>query len=236
MGGFEVYPAIDVAGGRRARLVDGEVRWLPGDPIEAARAYVADGAGWIHLVDLDAALTGEAGSLGMIEQVAALGVRVQAGGGLSEAGVSRALERGAARAVLGAAALGDPEAPARAVARHGERVGVGIDVRGDVVAPRGGVELGPPVAAVLRHLAKIQPAFVVFTNVERDGRMSGPDVEGLSRVAGAIGSPVVASGGIRSIEDLVAVAALEGVAGAIVGRALEEGAFSLTDALAVLGD
>jgi phosphoribosylformimino-5-aminoimidazole carboxamide ribonucleotide (ProFAR) isomerase len=172
----------------------------------------------------------------MIEQVTALGVRVQAGGGLSEAGVARALEQGAARAILGAAALDDPEAPARAVARHGERVGVGIDVHGDVVAPRGSGRLGPPVATVLRHLAEIQPAFVVFTNVERDGRMAGPDIAGLSHVADAVGSPVVASGGIRSIEDLLAVADLDGVTGAIVGRALEEEAFSVKDALAAVGD
>ena len=235
---FEVIPAVDVSRGGVARLVGGDPSSLEhsqGDPVEMVRAWIADGARWVHVVDLDAALSSEPGNLDLLARVCALDVRVEAGGGLSEAGVAAALDHGASRAVLGAAALLEPGTVERAVARHGERVAVGLDVRNGVVAPRGTDREGPSAEDAIQRVAAARPAVVVYTEAARDGTMRGVDAAAVARVAAALGVPVIASGGVGSLDDLRALAALyPAAAGAIVGRALHTGAFSLGDALAAI--
>jgi len=233
---FEVIPAVDVSRGGVARLVGGDPSSLEregGDPEAIVREWIAEGARWVHMVDLDAALTGEPGNLDLLERVCALEVRVEAGGGLSEAGVAATLERGAARAVLGSAALLSPGVVERVVARYGERVAVGLDVRSGSVAPRGTRLEGPPADEAIRRIAEARPSCVVYTDAASDGTMAGVDPAAIRRVAEALGVPVFASGGIGSLGDVRALVALSPrVAGAIVGRALHTGAFSLADALA----
>jgi phosphoribosylformimino-5-aminoimidazole carboxamide ribonucleotide (ProFAR) isomerase len=187
------------------------------------------------VVDLDAALAGRAANLDLIERIARLPVRVQAAGGLSVADVERALEHGADRAVLGAGALAARSECEALFARRGGRVAVALDVRGDRLMPRGARDPAEPLEPVLDWLAASvgPPGVVVYTDVMRDGAMAGPDRSALSAVADRTGLPVIASGGIRSasdIRDLVALA--PAVIGAIVGRALHEGALTLAEALA----
>ncbi len=241
MSPFDVLPAIDIVGGAVASMRGGGpggVRRFDRDPLDVARVYAEAGAAWIHVVDLDAARRGEPAEPDLVGAIAALGVRVEVGGSLSPGGVRRALAAGAARAILGAGALSDPAALRSAVAEHGERLAVGLDVEGGipggVVRPRLGGEAAGGLAAAdaLALLAEVCPALVVYTDVRRDGALSGPDLEGLRGVAARVGVPVLASGGIRSIEDLRAVATLSpSVVGAIVGRALHEGAFTLREAI-----
>ncbi len=232
---FDVIPAIDVKGGAVASMSRGDPSTLvahPGDPVALARALVGEGARWIHVVDLDAALTGRPDNLDLVAAIAGLPVRVQVGGGLDPDGVRAALTHRAARAILGTRALADLPAAEAAIREAPSRVGVGLDVKDHRLAPRGGGDgaLAPPAAmAWIRHT---RPGFVVYTAVDRDGTMQGPDLEGLARVAEATTVPVVASGGIRSLDDLAIVAAIgPAVVGAIVGRALREGAFTLGEAL-----
>ena len=236
--GFDVIPAVDVSHGSVARLVGGDPASLEresGDPLGMVRAWIAEGAVWVHVVDLDAALSGEPGNLELLERVCELDVRVEAGGGLSEGGVAAALGLGASRAVLGAAALLEPGVLERALAEHGDRLAVGLDVRGGMVAPRGTRLAGPPVAEAIARIAAARPACVVYTQAARDGTLAGVDVIALGRVADAVGAPVIASGGVASLDDLRALASLyPAVAGAIVGRALHADVFSLRDALAAV--
>ncbi len=241
MGGtpFEVIPALDLSGGKLARMEGGRregLRALAGDPLVVAERLVGAGARWLHVVDLDAALTGVPANLDLLERISRLSVRVEAGGGLSPEGVRACLERGAARAVLGAAWLSDPAAIARAVAEHGAALAVALDVRAGTVAPRGSGRAGPATADVLPGLLGLRPSLIVYTDVERDGTMAGPDLGALSSLAALAapyGTGVLASGGVRSLEDLDALARIRPrLAGAIVGRALHQGAFSLEEALA----
>lgn len=238
---FDIIPAVDVRGGRIARMRGGDPATLAvseGDPFDLARRFVESGARWVHVVDLDAALTGEPANLGLIARIAQLPVRVQAGGGLHAEAVAEALARGAARAVLGAGGLADRAGAERSFAEHPGRVAAGLDVRGSRLSPRGGAfadELLEPVLEWLAGLA-VKPAVVVVTDVGRDGRLLGPDTVLLVKVAERIGAPVLASGGVRSLEDLGALRALGPlVAGAIVGRAFADGVFTLGEALAAVG-
>jgi phosphoribosylformimino-5-aminoimidazole carboxamide ribonucleotide (ProFAR) isomerase len=218
------------------------LREADGDPIALARGFIAAGARWIHVVDLDAAVQGvpSAANLDILAEIARLPVSVQAGGGLSIDAVEQALGRGVTRAVLGSRALSDAAAAGDAVQRHGSRVAVGLDRRGDLLVPRGGLGEPAPLAPVLAWLAGLSrvergPAAVVVTDVDRDGSLAGPDVAGLRAVAEATGLPVIASGGIRSVSDLLHLAACAPlVTGAIVGRALREGAFTLEEAFSAL--
>jgi len=235
---FEVIPAVDVSQGSVARLVGGDPSSLElagVDPERIIRAWIGEGATWVHVVDLDAAVSGELGNLDLLERVCALDVRVEAGGGLSEDGVGAVLDRGATRAVLGSAALLEPDVVERAVAEHGERLAVGLDVRAGVVAPRGTRLVGPPVGDAIRRIAGARPACVVYTEAARDGTMAGVDAATLQGAARSLGVPMIASGGVASLDDVRALAALyPAVAGAIVGRALHAGAFSLAEALAAV--
>jgi phosphoribosylformimino-5-aminoimidazole carboxamide ribotide isomerase len=234
---FDVIPALDLARGRLARLTRGDPDSLTlrsDDPLALAERYATAGARIIHVVDLDAALTGVAGNLDVLERICDLPVLVEAGGGLTADGVEEALARGADRAVLGAASLADPAALEAAIERYGPRIGVAVDVQGGRIRPRGGDDAGPSLDEALAKLARIRPAFLVYTDVDRDGSMAGPDLTGLVHAIERTDLPVVASGGVRSIGDLRALAELmPPLAGAIVGRALHEGRLRLEDGLAL---
>jgi len=234
--GFEVLPAIDLQGGRVARMTRGDASTLERldvDPLELVRSWAAAGIRWVHVVDLDAALGGHPANLQLLRHIGALGLRVEAGGGLSEEGVATALEHGASRAVLGARALLARGTIEHALATYGDRVAIGLDARSGRVVPRGSGASGPTVEEALARLAAARPALIVYTDVERDGTLSGPDLGGLSRVVEATGVPVLASGGVRSAADVAALAVRHpALAGVIVGRALQDGRLSIDEALA----
>jgi phosphoribosylformimino-5-aminoimidazole carboxamide ribonucleotide (ProFAR) isomerase len=232
---FEVLPAIDLQGGRVARMTRGDrstIEHLDLDPLRLVADWRDAGARWVHLVDLDAALDGVWRSAETLRALTALGVQVEAGGGLTETGVAQALDGGAARAVLGAAALLEPDVVERVVERHGEHVVVGLDVRGGRVAPRGSGRTGPPVDEALDRIAGARPALLVYTDAERDGALAGPDLEGLVAATSA-GVPVLASGGVRSAADVAALAHVRPtLAGVIVGRAIQDGRLTMQEAIA----
>ncbi|HEX7187069.1 MAG TPA: bifunctional 1-(5-phosphoribosyl)-5-((5-phosphoribosylamino)methylideneamino)imidazole-4-carboxamide isomerase/phosphoribosylanthranilate isomerase PriA [Actinomycetes bacterium] len=234
-----LLPAVDVAGGQAVRLVQGEAGSATsyGDPLEAALAWQRAGAEWIHLVDLDAAFgRGENQAL-LAEVVGRLDVSVEMSGGIrDDVSLQAALATGCARVNVGTAALEDPAWCARAIARHGERVAVGLDVRGTTLAARGWTKAGGDLYEVLARLDRDGCARYVVTDVGRDGTMTGPNLDLLRDVCAATDRPVVASGGVSSLADLRAIAGLvpDGVEGAIIGKALYAGAFTLEDALEVV--
>lgn len=230
---FEVIPAIDVLGGRLARMRAGDpstVREHEGDPVAVAEGFVEQGARWVHFVDLDAALTGIGANRDLLSRVAALPVRVQAGGGLTPADAALSLEAGADRAVIGAAVLDDPEALTRAIADLGERVAIAVDALGGRVVPRGKQAPGPSLNEALRLLAGSGCVRLVYTDVSRDGALRGPDLDGLRGVLERFEGAVISSGGVRSHGDLDALRQL-GIEGAIVGTAIYESGFDLGGAL-----
>jgi 1-(5-phosphoribosyl)-5-[(5-phosphoribosylamino)methylideneamino] imidazole-4-carboxamide isomerase/N-(5'phosphoribosyl)anthranilate isomerase len=237
--GFVLLPAVDVADGRAVRLVQGAAgtETSYGDPMTAARQWQDGGAEWIHLVDLDAAFgTGTNAAL-LAEVVGALDVAVELSGGIrDDASLEAALATGAARVNIGTAALENPEWVREVIGRHGDRVAVGLDVRGTTLAARGWTEEGGELFDVLARLDAEGCARYVVTDVRRDGTLTGPNVELLTSVCAATDRPVVASGGISSLDDLRTLAALrrDGVEGAIVGKALYAGAFTLPEALAAV--
>ena len=238
---FEVIPAIDLVGGRLGRIQAGHpvrVDAFGGDPVAAATAFVHAGARWIHLVDTDLAFTGHPAGLDAVREIAALPVRVQASGGLrTEEEVAAVLEAGAARAVLGSAALEDLDRAAALIEEHGERLAVGLEVDVDTVRPRGRRDGAWPLGEVVAWAAGSGAARFVVTAVARVGERSGPDVTAIRAVAAATGRPVIAAGGIASLDDLRAVAAAApSVEGAIVGSALYEGGgLDLAQALRSMG-
>lgn len=234
---FEVVPAIDVSGGRLVRVSAGEtvsVEAFGGDPLAAARAYVAAGARRLHVVDVDLASSQEPGNLDVLASAAGLGVPVQASGGVtSSAQVDALLAAGADRVVLGSAALADRDATSRVVASYGARLCVGIEADGPTLRPRGQGEAELPLWETLMWLGELDVARYLFTEVARVGELAGPDLDGIWALATHTERPVLAAGGIRSIDDVRAVAGLGGsVEGVVVGRALHEG-LDLTEALSV---
>jgi 1-(5-phosphoribosyl)-5-[(5-phosphoribosylamino)methylideneamino] imidazole-4-carboxamide isomerase/N-(5'phosphoribosyl)anthranilate isomerase len=232
-----LLPAVDVAYGQAVRLVQGKAgtETSYGDPLDAALAWQDAGAEWIHLVDLDAAF-GRGENREMLAQVTGrVDVQVELSGGIrDDISLEAALATGCARVNIGTAALEDPQWCARAIATYGERVAVGLDVRGTTLAARGWTEEGGELYDVLARLDRDGCARYVVTDVGRDGTMTGPNLDLLRGVCAATDRPVVASGGVSSLEDLRAIASLvaDGVEGAIVGKALYAGAFTLEEALA----
>lgn len=228
---MELYPAVDVQGGRVARAPAAHA-----DPLAALERCARAGARWVHYVDLDQA-HGRGDNRDLTRAcLRSTSVRVQVGGGLStEAAIDELLAWGAARVVVGAAAAADSTLVDRLLARHGaERLAVGLDARNGTLAPRGGGAEPVPAIAVAdlaRRLRTQGARTVVYTDVARDGAFGGPDLAGARALAGGGGLDVIVSGGIASLEDLRAVRAA-GLAGAIVGRALHEERFTLAEALA----
>jgi 1-(5-phosphoribosyl)-5-[(5-phosphoribosylamino)methylideneamino] imidazole-4-carboxamide isomerase/N-(5'phosphoribosyl)anthranilate isomerase len=234
---LELLPAVDVAGGRAVRLVQGEAGTETGygDPVEAALAWQRDGAEWIHLVDLDAAF-GRGDNRDLLARVVStVDCKVELSGGIrDDASLDAALATGATRVNVGTAALEDPDWVRRAISRVGDRIAVGLDVRGTTLAARGWTRPGGELFAVLARLDADGCARYVVTDVRRDGTLSGPNLQLLRDVCAATDRPVVASGGVSTLDDLTAIAGIAGVEGAIVGKALYAGAFTLPEALEVV--
>ena len=235
---LELLPAVDVKDGRAVRLVQGELAQesVYGSPLEVALEFQASGAQWLHLVDLDAAFgRGENSSL-LAEVVGKLDIKVELSGGIrDDISLARALATGCTRINLGTAALENPEWTSRVIAEHGDRIAVGLDVRGHVLAARGWTEEGGDLFETLARLESDGCARYVVTDVTKDGTLQGPNLELLKEVCAVTKRPVVASGGISSLADIAALSALNsiGVEGAIVGKALYAGAFTLAEALEV---
>jgi 1-(5-phosphoribosyl)-5-[(5-phosphoribosylamino)methylideneamino] imidazole-4-carboxamide isomerase/N-(5'phosphoribosyl)anthranilate isomerase len=237
---FTLLPAVDVAGGTAVRLVHGEAgsETAYGDPLEAALTWQRDGAEWVHLVDLDAAFGRGSNAELLARVVGVLDVAVELSGGIrDDASLAAALATGAARVNVGTAALESPDWVARAIAEHGERIAVGLDVRGRVLAARGWTREGGDLYETLTRLDAVGCARYVVTDIRRDGAMGGPNTGLYRDVCAATDRPVVASGGVSSLDDLRELAALAplGVEGSIVGKALYAGAFTLPEALKAVG-
>jgi 1-(5-phosphoribosyl)-5-[(5-phosphoribosylamino)methylideneamino] imidazole-4-carboxamide isomerase/N-(5'phosphoribosyl)anthranilate isomerase len=234
-----LLPAVDVAEGQAVRLVQGEAgtETSYGDPLEAALAWQRAGAEWIHLVDLDAAFGRGSNRELLAEVTGKLDVRVELSGGIrDDASLAAALATGCRRVNIGTAALEDPDWCAKIIAEHGDRIAVGLDVRGTTLAARGWTREGGDLWEVLARLeADGCPRYVV-TDVTKDGTLRGPNVELLREVCATTDKPVIASGGVSSLDDLRTLATLvpAGVEGAIVGKALYAQAFTLEEALAAV--
>ena len=239
MPALELLPAVDVAGGTAVRLVQGQAGTETGygDPLEAALAWQADGAQWIHLVDLDAAFGRGSNRDLLADVVGRLDIPVELSGGIrDDESLAAALATGCRRVNLGTAALEDPEWTRRAIVGHGDRIAVGLDVRGTTLAARGWTKEGGDLWETLARLDADGCARYVVTDVAKDGTLTGPNIELLRKVCAATDRPVIASGGVSSIADLLALDELTplGVEGAIVGKALYAGAFTLSEALAAV--
>jgi phosphoribosylanthranilate isomerase len=240
---FTLLPAVDVADGQAVRLVQGEAgtETSYGSPLEAALAWQRDGAEWIHLVDLDAAFGKGSNRELLAEVVGRLDVQVELSGGIrDDASLEAALATGARRVNLGTAALEDPDWTAKVVAAYGDRVAIGLDVRiteaGHRLSARGWTSDGGDLWEVLDRLDRGGATRYVVTDVSKDGTLRGPNLELLREVTARTDAPVIASGGVSSVDDLRALAALagDGVEGSIVGKALYAGAFTLPEALAAV--
>lgn len=237
-----LLPAVDVAGGKAVRLVQGAAgtETSYGDPLEAALAWQRDGAEWIHLVDLDAAFGRGSNRELLADLVARLDVKVELSGGIrDDASLVAALGTGAARVNLGTAALESPEWVRSAIAGHGTAIAVGLDVRGTTLAARGWTQEGGDLWQTLERLDADGCARYVVTDVHRDGTLTGPNLTLLEQVLARTSAEVVASGGVSSLEDLRSIAAVRtgtgrAIEGCIVGKALYAGQFTLPQALAAV--
>jgi phosphoribosylformimino-5-aminoimidazole carboxamide ribotide isomerase/phosphoribosylanthranilate isomerase len=237
---LELLPAVDVKDGRAVRLVQGELAQesIYGAPLEVALEFQAAGAEWIHLVDLDAAFGRGSNAELLAHVIGALDIKVELSGGIrDDESLRRALATGCHRVNLGTAALEDPEWTAQVIGEFGDRIAVGLDVRGHVLAARGWTKEGGDLFETLERLEKDGCARYVVTDVTKDGTLAGPNLELLQSVCAVTKKPVVASGGISSLADIAALSTLNkvGVEGAIVGKALYAGAFTLQEALKVTG-
>ena len=235
---LELLPAVDVKDGRAVRLVQGELarETIYGDPLEVALEFQNSGAEWIHLVDLDAAFGRGSNSELLALVVGKLDIDVELSGGIRDTqSLERALATGCRRVNLGTAALENPTWTAQIIAEHGDRIAVGLDVRGRTLAARGWTKEGGDLFEILARLEEAGCARYVVTDVERDGTLTGPNLELLQSICAVTDKPIVASGGISSLLDLSALSSLRsaGVEGAIVGKALYAGAFTLAQALEI---
>ena len=233
---LELLPAVDVSEGQAVRLVRGEAgtETAYGDPLDAALAWQSDGAEWIHLVDLDAAFGRGSNRDLLAGVVGRLDVQVELSGGIrDDDSLAAALATGARRVNVGTAALEDPAWCALAIAEHGDRIAVGLDVREGRLAARGWARDGGELFEVLDRLERDGCPRYVVTDVTKDGTLLGPNVDLLHAVCARTDRPVVASGGVSSLDDLRTLSGLVsvGVEGAIVGKALYSGAFTLDEAL-----
>ena len=235
---LELLPAIDVKGGKAVRLVQGELTAESqyGDPREVALEFLAAGAEWIHLVDLDAAFGIGTNAELLEEVIKSVDLRVELSGGIrDDASLRRALATGCERVNLGTAALEDPEWTAKAISEFGDRIAVGLDVRGHTLAARGWTREGGDLFETIERLDRDGCSRYIVTDVAKDGTLTGPNLELLKEVCAATSKPVVASGGVSSLADLLAIKSLTGIGveGSIVGKALYAGAFTLHEAIEV---
>ena len=238
---MEVWPAIDIRGGRCVRLREGDFNRetvFDADPVEVAARWKEEGARRLHIVDLDGAREGQPIHQELVERIVArTGLPVQLGGGIRDtAAVGMCLKLGVVRAVVGTRAVEDPEWLTEVAETYPQRVVLGLDARKDLLASRGWLETtGRGVLEYLTRLPALPLAGVVYTDIARDGVMQGPNLEAIRRVAAATALPVIASGGVSRVEDVEALSHLP-IAGAIIGRALYEGTVALAAAMAAAGD
>jgi phosphoribosylformimino-5-aminoimidazole carboxamide ribotide isomerase/phosphoribosylanthranilate isomerase len=235
---LELLPAIDVKDGRAVRLVQGELSQESqyGAPLEVAQEFVEAGAKWIHLVDLDAAFGIGSNAKLLSEVIASVPIDVELSGGIRDDQTLRAaLATGCKRVNLGTAALEDPEWTAKVISEFGDRIAVGLDVRGHTLAARGWTKEGGELFETLARLDRDGCARYIVTDVAKDGTLTGPNSDLLKEVCAATKNPVVASGGVSKLQDLIDLRELTaiGIEGAIVGKALYAGAFTLSEALEV---
>jgi len=236
---LELLPAVDVADGKAVRLTQGEAGSETdyGSPVEAAQTWISAGAEWIHLVDLDAAFGRGDNKIAIQEVISSCkSVKIELSGGIrDDASLEAALTAGATRVNLGTAALEDPEWTERVIAKYGEQIAVGLDVRGTTLAARGWTKEGGELMDVLDRLEQAGCARYVVTDVTKDGTLKGPNLELLKMVMDKTNKPVVASGGISTLEDIEALRQLAGAGleGAILGKALYAKRFSLEQALEI---
>lgn len=234
-----LYPAIDLKGGRCVRLIRGDMAQATvfnDDPAAQARAFADAGAEWLHIVDLDGAFAGAPKNAPAVEAILdAVGIPVQLGGGIRDlATVEAWLGRGVARVILGTAAVKDPALVIEACRRWPDRIAVGIDARGGRVAIEGWAEdTDLEVATLAGRFVDAGVAAIVFTDIDRDGVLQGVNVAATADLARVVPIPVIASGGISSLDDIRALAADGAIAGAITGRALYDGRIDLAEALAL---
>jgi phosphoribosylformimino-5-aminoimidazole carboxamide ribotide isomerase/phosphoribosylanthranilate isomerase len=237
---LELLPAVDVKGGQAVRLVQGELGSESnyGAPIDAALDFQRAGAEWIHLVDLDAAFGIGSNADLLAEVIGKLDIAVELSGGIrDDESLLRALSTGCRRVNLGTAALENPDWTSKVIREFGDRIAVGLDVRGRTLAARGWTKEGGDLFETIERLDKDGCARYVVTDVTKDGTLKGPNLELLRNVCEVTKAPIVASGGISSIADIEALKSLVsiGVEGAIMGKALYAGAFTLEEALKVAG-
>lgn len=235
---LELLPAVDVKDGRAVRLVQGELSQesIYGSPLEVALEFEKSGAEWIHLVDLDAAFGRGENTALLAEVVGRLDVDVELSGGIrDDESLDRAIATGCRRVNLGTAALENPEWTSRVISQYGDQIAVGLDVRGHVLAARGWTQEGGDLFETISRLESDGCARYIVTDVTKDGTLQGPNLELLREVCAVTKKPVVASGGISSLADIAALSQLRtiGVEGAIVGKALYAGTFTLEQALEV---
>lgn len=235
-----LLPAVDVAGGEAVRLVQGEAgtETSYGAPLEAARDFERQGAAWLHLVDLDAAFGRGSNANLLAEVVSAVGMKVELSGGIrDDASLERALATGCRRINLGTAALEQPEWTEEVIREHGDRIAVGLDVRGTTLAARGWTREGGDLWETLERLNAAGCARYVVTDVARDGMLNGPNIDLLREVASRTDAAVIASGGVSSLDDLQVLreSVSMGIEGAIVGKALYAGKFTLEEAIETAG-
>ena len=235
---LQILPAIDVKDGRAVRLFQGELAKESnyGLPVEVAKEFSAEGASWIHLVDLDAAF-GIGSNFELIQEViSSVDIKVELSGGIrDDDSLKRALSTGCNRVNLGTAAIENPEWTAKVIGQYGEKIAVGLDVRGHTLATRGWTEQGGDLFEMISKLDAAGCSRYIVTDVTKDGTLTGPNLELLREVCVATSAPVIASGGISALQDLIDLRAMTnlGIEGAIVGKAIYSGAFSLAQALEV---
>lgn len=239
MNKFIIYPAIDIRDGNCVRLIQGDYNQetvYGNSPLEMAKRFADAGAQWIHTVDLDGAKAGRrVNDQHVINIAQQLGVKVQVGGGIrSEEDVAAYLNNGVDRVILGSSAINDPEFTKAMLNKYGEKIAIGIDARDGYVATEGWLETSKVTAeALAKELARHGAEVFIFTDISRDGMLSGPNTEAIAQLARATGKEVIASGGVSSLEDLSHLKQFEkdGIAGAIVGKALYTNQFTLQEAL-----
>ena len=235
---LQILPAIDVKDGQAVRLFQGELAKESnyGLPVEVAKEFSAEGASWIHLVDLDAAF-GIGSNFELIQEViSSVDIKVELSGGIrDDDSLKRALSTGCNRVNLGTAAIENPEWTAKVIGQYGEKIAVGLDVRGHTLATRGWTEQGGDLFEMISKLDSAGCSRYIVTDVTKDGTLTGPNLELLREVCAATKAPVIASGGISELQDLIDLRAMTnlGIEGAIVGKAIYSGAFSLAQALEV---
>jgi 1-(5-phosphoribosyl)-5-[(5-phosphoribosylamino)methylideneamino] imidazole-4-carboxamide isomerase/N-(5'phosphoribosyl)anthranilate isomerase len=231
-----LLPAVDVKDGKAVRLVQGELQRETsyGEPLAAALDFQNAGAEWLHLVDLDAAFGRGSNHEMLSEVVGKLDIKVELSGGIrDDESLERALATGCARINLGTAALENPEWTSTVIKKYGERIAVGLDVRGHTLAARGWTQEGGDLFETLERLDRDGCSRYVVTDVAKDGTMQGPNLTLLKEVASATKAPIIASGGVSTLEDIRVLRELTsiGIEGSIVGKALYAGAFTLQEAL-----